>query len=362
MSRSTLSALLAVAAVSKFALAQPDPADPTPLVDKHYAYPSGIPYQVDYNTAAIRGPQTGYNICNSTTENQDSECQTSFVNHIDDFCLWAPPQPNSTIGDSEADEVAWCTKPGHGTRLIPAGALQGAQLLKTSAYIQIAGFIDQTLVDMNAQDYGGELDPHGADLRGNPLGGLMYSNAFPSNGGNNNTYQQVIDWTNFIGGNAFCITICDPASSSDDQGAYCQNIYDRMGCNYNMPNNAQNGTFEVCDADLKTPVGIYVTNGVTMTYSQPASGVVDPPYTPVVPASSNCVTYQSAQLYTANPTPSGATSASGSSATGGAGGSSPSSGSSGAAGAAPTSSGAEALGISSVAGVVGVLFAMAFLS
>jgi hypothetical protein len=42
MSRSTLSVLLAIAATSKLALAQPDPADPTPLVDKTYAYPSGI--------------------------------------------------------------------------------------------------------------------------------------------------------------------------------------------------------------------------------------------------------------------------------------------------------------------------------
>jgi hypothetical protein len=125
--------------------------------------------------------------------------------------LWAPPSPNSTIGDTEQEEVAWCTKPGHGTRLIPNGALQGVQYLVTSEYIQIAGFIDQTQVNMNVDDYGGELDPHGADLvslliflvrleltfnqRGNPLGGLMYSNAFPSNGGNNNSYQQVIDWT-----------------------------------------------------------------------------------------------------------------------------------------------------------------------
>jgi hypothetical protein len=30
-----------------------------------------------------RGFQTGYNQCNSTTENQDSMCQTAFVNHID---------------------------------------------------------------------------------------------------------------------------------------------------------------------------------------------------------------------------------------------------------------------------------------
>jgi hypothetical protein len=237
------------------------------------------------------------------------------------------------------------------------------QVLKTSAYIQIAGFIDQTQVNMNAQDYGGELDPHGADLRGNPLGGLMYSNAFPSNNGNNNTFQQVIDWTNFMGGNAFCMTICDPASSQSDQDGYCQNIYDRMGCSYNMPNNAQNGTFEVCDSDLKTPVGIYVTNGATMTYSQPASGDVVPPYTPVVPASSNCVTYQSAALYTANPTPTsgaGPTTAAGASQTGGA--SQPSSGSGSAGAPAPTSNGAMAVGVSSVAGVLGTLFAMAFLS
>ncbi|KAG2034999.1 hypothetical protein BDR03DRAFT_935025 [Suillus americanus] len=363
MSRSTLSVLLAIAATSKLALAQPDPADPTPLVDKTYAYPSGIPYQVDYNTAALRGPQTGYNICNSTTENQNSLCQTSMVNHIDDFCLWAPPIPNSTIGDTEQEEVAWCTKPGHGTRLIPNGALQGVQYLVTSEYIQIAGFIDQTQVNMNAQDYGGELDPHGADLRGNPLGGLMYSNAFPSNGGNNNSYQQVIDWTNFMGGNAFCITICDPASSSANQSAYCQNIYDRLGCSYNMPNNAQTGVFEVCESDLKIPAGLYVTGGVTMTYSQPNSGAADPPYTAFTPASSNCVTYASASLYTgiATVTPT-AVSSSATGATGTAAKTS-STGTNTAGGAAATQSGgAVALGVSTLAGVTGTLLAMIFLS
>jgi hypothetical protein len=81
-----------------------------------------------------------------------------------DFCLWAPPNPNSTIGDTEGQEVAWCTKPGHGTRLIPAGALQGVQVIKTPNYIQFAGFIDQTQINLAAGDYGGELDPHGADL------------------------------------------------------------------------------------------------------------------------------------------------------------------------------------------------------
>ena len=41
MSPSALSALLAVAAAS-VVLAQPDPADPTPLYDKYYDYPNGI--------------------------------------------------------------------------------------------------------------------------------------------------------------------------------------------------------------------------------------------------------------------------------------------------------------------------------
>lgn len=165
-----------------------------------------------------------------------------------------------------------------------------------------------------------------------------------------------------MGGNAFCITICDPASSSANQSAYCQNIYDRMGCSYNMPNNAQNGTFEVCAADLKTPAGLYVTGGVTMTYTQPNSGVVNPPYTAVVPASSNCVTYASAALYTglATVTPTGV-SASASGATGTAKATSTGTNTAGAASSTQTG-GAATLGVSALAGVTGTLFAMIFLS
>ena len=48
--------------------------------------------------------------------------------------------------------------------------------MKTSAYIQIVGFIDNTAIGLDPNDAGGELDPHGADLQGNPLGGVVYSN------------------------------------------------------------------------------------------------------------------------------------------------------------------------------------------
>jgi len=388
MSRATLSTLLTIAAASTVAFAQIDPKDPTPLVSKQYSYPDGIPYQVDYVPDALRGPQMGYNICNSTTENQQSMCQTSFVNSIDDFCLWAPPTPDSTIGDTEQEEVAWCTKPGHGTRVIPSGALTGIQVLKSPHYIQIAGFMDQTQLNIAAGDYGGELDPHGADLRGNPIGGLMYSNAYPAGNTNTNAYTQVIDWNSFVGGDIFCIKICDPASSQDDQNMYCQNIYDELGCTYNMPNNGQDGTFEVCDSDDMAPVGIYTSAGQTLTYSQPYTGTISVPYTPTPPASSNCVQYQSKDLFSGQPTgtpvsatptsssassasgsgssaptatgssSSGSGSASGSGSGSGVGSGSPS-GSSSSAAASGTSNGAETLGISAITGLAGVMLALA---
>ncbi len=81
-----------------------------------------------------------------------------------DFCLWAPPAANSTISDTEGEEVAWCTKKGHGTRLIPSGALTGVQYIKAPGYLQVVGFIDQTQINLVSGDPGGELDPHGADL------------------------------------------------------------------------------------------------------------------------------------------------------------------------------------------------------
>lgn len=43
-----------------------------------------------------------------------------------------------------------------------------------------------------SDDGGGELDPHGADFRGNPLGGLVYSNGWSN--GDNNSFTQVIEW------------------------------------------------------------------------------------------------------------------------------------------------------------------------
>ncbi|KAF7974260.1 hypothetical protein HWV62_13042 [Athelia sp. TMB] len=306
MSRSTLSLrsvvpLLVLACSVGFTTvnAQLDPAVTQPLADKRFTYPDQIPYMVDTDVGTRRGPQQGYNICNSTTEGAASMCQTSMVNSIDDFCLWAPSKVGSTIADTEGEEVAWCTKPGRGTRIIPPGALTGVQFMKTPDYLQVVGFLKQELINLTPDDYGGELDPHGADLRGNPMGGLMYSNGFPSNNGNNGTYQQVIEWHNFMGGGAFCMKVCDPAGPN--AANFCQHIYDRIGCAYNAPNAAQNNVFETCEGENQDFPGVYTDpSGAVQTYTQPPESlgaISTMPYQPRVPASSNCVTHSAAELY-----------------------------------------------------------------
>lgn len=269
---------------------------PLPLTDYFYPY-SAIPYQVNpYATG--RGPQSGYNQCNATTEGADSQCQTAIVNSIDDFCLWGAPglSPNQSIGDVEAAVVAYCSRSGHGSRIFPPGTFTAVQFMKTEAYIQVVGLFNQTAINLSPDDGGGELDPHGADFAGNPLGGLVYSTGLPT--GDNTTYQQTESWNNFVGSNQFCFKLCDPNYKGDNLN-YCQNIYDLIGCTYNMPAAYAPGAFLSCEGDLQDEVGTYTSNGATYTWSQPST--LDPsstlPWTPRIPASSNCVTYQSSDLF-----------------------------------------------------------------
>ncbi|KAI0044024.1 hypothetical protein FA95DRAFT_1497801 [Auriscalpium vulgare] len=372
MASYALSALLALAS-STLVTAQVPTIEPTPLASLNFASPADLPYQVEPNPV-VRGSQFGFNQCNSTTQNQQSLCQTMYVNSIDDFCLWGPDKPNSTISDTEGEEVAWCTKP-HGARLIPNGALQGVQFLKAPDYILVAGFIDQTQVNIQDGDFGGELDPHGQDLAGNPMGGIVFSNAYS---GSNTTYQQMVEWNLFIGGNQFCLKICPTGAPGNNPAGYCRNTLDRLGCSVNSPNNAQKDVYEVCDsADMDLP-GVYVSNGQTITYTQPPESlgaITSIPFTATVPASSNCTPFSSAALYTdiasvsgasttpaASATPSGSGSVSGSAKP--TSGSATGSHSASAAGSSSTSTpnGAGAFGVSLVAGVIGVAFSVAFLA
>ncbi|KAI9508526.1 hypothetical protein F5148DRAFT_1195187 [Russula earlei] len=195
--------------------------------------PSNAPPQTEQG-------QAGTNQC-GTGANQTSLCQNAFVNAVDDFCLFAPPNPGpgSVIGNTERIEVSWCLKSGYGTRVIPAGAITGAHFVHTPDYVQVTGVGDLTKINIPAGDAGGELDPHGADGNGNPIGGLVFSSAFTGQ------IEQVHEWTNFVAANQFCFRACKDAPIAPE---LCNHIYDVMGCEWNMPGNYNPG-FDTCSGD-----------------------------------------------------------------------------------------------------------------
>lgn len=55
-------------------------------------------------------------------------------------------------------------------------------------FLQITGVGDLTKLNIPKGDAGGELDPHGADGNGNPIGGLVFSSAFGK-------LEQIHEWT-----------------------------------------------------------------------------------------------------------------------------------------------------------------------
>ncbi|KAF8635389.1 hypothetical protein AX15_000392 [Amanita polypyramis BW_CC] len=232
--------------------------------------PSNLPYQSEQG-------QTGTNQCGSGF-NQSSECQNTYINTITDWCVWSPPQPgpDSTIGDTERIEVAWCIKDGYGTRLIPDGAITGAHLVVTPDFVQVTGVGNLTMLNIPAGDAGGELDPHGADGNGNPIGGLVFSSAFGH-------LEQIHEWTNFVSDSMFCFRACKPGPMAP---VWCQHIYDVLGCEWNMPANYDAGVFEQCLGDSGQPMGVYGTS--TFYQGEPTT----PPAHPI-PSSSSCTTVSS---------------------------------------------------------------------
>ena len=82
-------------------------------------------------------------------------------------------------------------------------------------------------------------------------------------------------------------------------------IDDRIGCTFNDPANYNsiNGTFTSCLGDDQNPVGVYVSNGVTQTYTQPpeSDGVINlsSVYSTSIPPTSSCSTFTSSNLFTA---------------------------------------------------------------
>lgn len=231
-----------------------------------------------------------------TPINQKSEARLISLNSIDDFCIYAPPEV-AEVGNSEERVVAWCTKARNNARVIPDGTFTGLQFIKTDFYTQIMGFGDFTKLNIPKGDYGGELDPHGAQGLGNPIGGNITVNV-------NGEDRNVEEWMMFMSYNQFCVRACTNSNATYPAARMCEHKLDVMGCQFVMPGNYQfDGKFESCDADVAYPPGWYpsVNGGVTSfsKFEQYWTGVVGdktwtvgdtvtPSAPAFTPSSSNC--------------------------------------------------------------------------
>ncbi|KAJ7092395.1 hypothetical protein B0H15DRAFT_947953 [Mycena belliarum] len=247
------------------------------------AFPAGV---IATGTQGVTNPPVP---TMPTIINQNSMARLLSVNSIDDFCLFAPPSPNSLISDTETEEIAWCTKPRNNARVIPDGTLTGVTFLKTDFYVQIMGTGDFTKLNGT----------------GNPVGGNVTTTVADG------IDEPIEEWMLYMSANQFCLRACTNANSTYAAKYMCWHELDVMGCEFVMPGTYHGaGTFETCDADVAYPPGWYptVVDGKTTfsTFAQYFTGVYNgkdgqpTPYTvgdKVTPAapfstpkSSNCVT------------------------------------------------------------------------
>lgn len=315
----------------------------------------------------------------NTPINQTSVSRLASINSIDDWCTFASPN-GEQIADVEGETVAYCTKPRNNARVIPDGTLTAVHFVKTPLYLQVMALGDFTRIGMQAGDEGGELDPHGATNMGNPVGGNVTSNVT----GSDVFYEE---WMNFISYNQVCFRVCIAGSDIAPTPLECLHTLDEMGCNFVMPGNYADGSFDTCDGDAAYPPGDYpIGNGQTSTFQQYYSSVYSAngqQYTFVngspdqatptaaysLPSTSNCVTVSTIAngIRSIVPTTTSSSSASStmtSSRTGSTSGSqttTASSGSSGSSGATTSGASSSSLSVLACVGVATLALAAVLL-
>lgn len=312
-----------------------------------------------------------------TPANQTSMARLLTLNGIDDFCLFGPPEPlaeagqANLIGNVEPIVVAYCLQQRNNARLIPDGTIYSAHFIKTPLYVQIQGYFDGTKINIPYGDDGGELDPHGAENLGNPVGGNVTSNV----SGQDVFYEE---WMSFMSYNQFCLRICTAETSSVSAALQCEHELDIMGCQFVMPGDYTNNSFTSCEGDAAAPPGLYpLPGGGTSTFRQlytgtyvdgagaPQTYTVGNSITPAAPfstpATSNCQTFTSigngnTGLAVATPRPSSSAGvSSGASASASTTGAASSRASGSVASASASASAAPASGAGAVVPTTGVL-------
>ncbi|WFD29181.1 hypothetical protein MSPP1_000186 [Malassezia sp. CBS 17886] len=201
-----------------------------------------------------------------TPVNQTSLSRLASLNSVDDWCTFGPKDNKKPLGDVEFEVVAYCTKPRNGARVIPDGTVTAAHFVKTPLYVQVMALGDFTKINFAPNDSGGELDPHGATNKGNPVGGNVTSNV----SGKDVSYQE---WMNYVGFNIMCFRVCTAGSDGAPPALECLHTLDTVGCQWVMPGNYQPDTFDSCEADAAYPPGVYITSGSTSSFQQYATGL-----------------------------------------------------------------------------------------
>ncbi|TIB78052.1 hypothetical protein E3Q23_01003, partial [Wallemia mellicola] len=233
----------------------------------------------------------------------DSEARLVTVNSIDDWCIFGPKDEGKTIGETEAEQVAWCTQPRNNARLIPEGTIKAAHFIKTPFYVQVVGWGDFTKIGLKDGDYGGELDPHGATGDGNPVGGNVTSNISGSD-------VHYAEWMEFLSYEQVCLRVCTAGNETYPASVMCEHKLDEMGCSFIMPGDYEEQNFQTCDADPAYPPGMFpvgensyssfaqrYTGTLTQEGGQLTTYTIGDTATPssaaMTPSSSNCVTQSS---------------------------------------------------------------------
>lgn len=157
--------------------------------------------------------------------------------------------------------ISWCTKAGHGSRLMPPGTITGAHFVSTDNYIQLTGRAnlrnmcvvvllaraDSSQQPQRLQGRWRRARParrcvlvrlHGltdaADGLGNPIGSLLFSTALQPG---SSVPVQAMEWCvaalaaeltlrrhMFLEEDRFCLKACRP--SDNNAAADCPHIYD----------------------------------------------------------------------------------------------------------------------------------------
>ncbi|CAO1618786.1 unnamed protein product [Parajaminaea phylloscopi] len=206
----------------------------------------------------------------NTPINQTSQARLASINSVDDWCTFGP-DVQKPIGDVEAETVAYCTKARNNARVIPDGTVTAVHFIKTPLYVQVMANGDFTKINLMPGDQGGELDPHGATNKGNPVGGNVTSNV----SGRDVFYEE---WMNYISYNQMCFRVCIAGTDQAPTSLVCQHTLDEMGCAFVMPGSYSDNIFETCEADAAYPPGLYPQGGGdTSTFQQYYSSVYTDP-------------------------------------------------------------------------------------